>query len=230
MWNEPGPRRRAPRIAGAGCLAAAAAAVRFSPLYGPFLGQVMLFTQKSPQTLAGALRAASQFAPLYAVLLAVFRAVLLPWLPPLLPIADTMVFGTAPGILIAWAGNVAGASVCFALSRLLLGGTVSGRLPPAARAFLTRWGGVGCGAALLLLPWAGGLAGYLLGLSPLPCRRWLLGIAWGELLCVLAYGLCCSPYTTVLPGRVLLWGRALAVCMVLGAFVWHWYRDVRRHP
>lgn len=147
-------------------LAAAFAAVRFAPLYEQFLGQVMLLTQRSPQTLAGALRS-SQAAPLYALQLAVFRAVILPWSRPALTVADTLVFGTVLGLLLAWAGNAAADSACFALSRLLFGRAAARRLPETARALVLGWGGAATCAALLILPWAGGFAGYH-GAEPSP--------------------------------------------------------------
>lgn len=204
-------------------LAAAFAAVRFTPLYEQFLGQVMLFTQRSPQTLAGALRS-SQAAPLYALQLAVFRAVILPWSRPALTVADTLVFGTVPGLLLAWAGNAAADSACFALSRLLFGRAAARRLPERARALVLGWGGSATCAALLILPWAGGFAGYLMGLSPLPWQRWLTGAACGELFSALAYGLFGSRYAAAIPSRMLYGMRALAALLLLCTLAHQLYR------
>ena len=76
----------------------------FPPLRSAFLAKVMLFIQKSPQTLAGALRSVGSWQLGYAVVLAVFREMFLPWITPVLTIADTMVFGTVPGMMVAWFG------------------------------------------------------------------------------------------------------------------------------
>lgn len=195
-------------------LAAAFAAVRFTPLYERFLGQVMLFTQRSPQTLAGAI-SSSQAGALYALQLAVFRAVALPRSRPALTVADTLVFGTAPGLLLAWVGNVAADSVCFALSRLFAGRAVAGHIPEPAKAAFIRCGSAGCCAALLILPWAGGFAGYVSGLSPMPWRRWLIGAACGEIFGTLAYGLFGSRYAAAIPYRLLVGMRALAALLLL---------------
>ena len=204
-------------------LAAAFAAVRFTPLYEQFLGQVMLLTQRSPQTLAGALRS-SQAAPLYALQLAVFRAVILPWSRPALTVADTLVFGTVLGLLLAWAGNAAADSACFALSRLLFGRAAARRLPETARALVLGWGGAATCAALLILPWAGGFAGYLMGLSHLPWLRWLTGAACGELFSTLAYGIVGSRYAAAIPSRLLYGMRALAALLLLCTLAHQLYR------
>ena len=71
-------------------LLAAGAVVIFPPLRSAFLAKVMLFIQKSPQTLAGALRSVGSWQLGYAVVLAVFREMFLPWITPVLTIADTM--------------------------------------------------------------------------------------------------------------------------------------------
>jgi len=59
-------------------LLAAGAVVIFPPLRSAFLAKVMLFTQKSPQTLAGALRSVGSWQLGYAMVLAVFREMFLP--------------------------------------------------------------------------------------------------------------------------------------------------------
>ena len=194
-------------------LAAAAAICLHDGLRVAFLGQAMLLTQKSPQTLCGALRAAGT-PVLCSVWLSLLRAAVFFWLPPLIAVADTMAFGTPGGILAAWTGNLAAAACCFALSRLLLGPLVQSWLSLSAQRRAARWGGTLACALVLCLPGLGGLAGYLLGCTGLSWRRYLAGIAPAELAVAACFGLCCSPYQTALPSGAALALR-LAALLVL---------------
>lgn len=196
-------------------LTAVGAVFLIAPLRSAFLGQAMLFTQKSAQTLAGALRSSGRWRFCYALFLAVFRAMVLVWIPPLLTVADTMVFGKAVGILTAWLGNLLAAQICFMISRQLLGKAVQRRMPDMFRQKAADWGGTVSCAIVLMFPGMGGLAAYLLGMSGLPQKRWLIGIGVGELAAAAAYGLCCSPYSQSLPSGVEQMMRAAAVLLVL---------------
>lgn len=199
-------------------LLAAGAVVIFPPLRSAFLAKVMLFTQKSPQTLAGALRSVGSWQLGYAMVLAVFREMFLPWIAPVLTIADTMVFGTVPGMMVAWLGNMIGASICFVLSNLLF---CRRSLYLPLQSAVQRWGSIGCVVLLFLSPSAGGIAGYLMGFGGLRWKRWFWGIAAGEFAVTLAYGFCCSPYVTTLPNNVTWIMRIIAVILLVGIIAVH---------
>lgn len=199
-------------------LLAAGAVVIFPPLRSAFLAKVMLFTQKSPQTLAGALRSVGSWQLGYAVVLAVFREMFLPWIAPILTIADTMVFGTVPGMMVAWFGNVIGASICFALSNLLF---CRRSLCLPLRSAVQRWGSIGCVVLLFLFPSAGGIAGYLMGFGGLRWKQCFLGISAGEFAVTLVYAFCCSPYVTTLPDNITWIMRIIAVILVVGTIAVH---------
>ena len=179
-------------------------------------GLVMLFTQRSPHTLAGALRAAGGYAVPCSLLLSVFRAAVLPWLTPLLPLADGMVFGAAAGLLVSAAGALLAGAVCFWLSRLLLRNAVHLAEPPAVGRAAARWGGAWCCCALLVFPGATGVVGYLAGLSGVSFRRYLAGALPGEAAVLTACARFCSPYKTLLPSTARLC-LALAGLAVLAA-------------
>lgn len=139
------------QLAGLGC---AVAGSRSScdistAAFGHFWPKVMLFTQKSPQTLAGALRSVGSWQLGYAVVLAVFREMFLPWITPVLTIADAMVFGTVPGMMVAWFGNVIGASICFVLSNLLF---CRKSLCLPLQSAVQRWGSIGCVVLHVFVP------------------------------------------------------------------------------
>lgn len=199
-------------------LLAAGAVVIFPQQRSAFLAKVMLFTQKSPQTLAGALRSVGSWQLGYAVVLAVFREMFLPWITPVLTIADVMVFGTVPGMMVAWFGNVIGASICFALSNLLF---CRKSLCLPLQSAVQRWGSIGCVVLLLLFPTAGGMAGYLMGFGGLRWKRWFWGIAAGEFSVTLAYGFCCSPYVTTLPDNITWIMRIIAIILLVRIIAVH---------
>ena len=204
-------------------LAALALGLLLSPaLRARLTGLVMLFTQKSPHTLAGALRSAGGFAAPYALLLTVFRAAVLPWLPPLMPLADGMVFGTAAGFLVSTAGTLLAGSVCFWLSRLLLRNAVNLLEPPAVGHAAARWGGCCCCCALLIFPGATGIVGYLAGISGVSFRRYLAGALPGEAVVLTACVRYCSPYKTLLPStaRLCLNLAGLAVLVVCAVIIY----------
>ena len=203
----------------------AAAVCLSDSLRAAFLGQVMLFTQKSPQTLAGALRSGGIWTAFW---LALFRTAVLPWLPPLVTIADTMVYGKAVGILLSWTSHLLAAACCFALSRWLIAPLVKSWLSLSVQRRIERWGGVLCIVLVLWLPGMGGVAGYLLGGSGLSLRRWLAATAAAELADALSFGLFCSPYQTALPAKVQLVLRLTAILVVLTAVVFSRRRTDKR--
>ena len=125
----------------------------------------------------------------------------------------SMVFGTVPGMMVAWFGNVIGASICFALSNLLF---CRKSLCLPLQSAVQRWGSIGCVVLLLLFPSAGGIAGYLMGFGGLRWKQWFLGISAGEFAITLAYAFCCSPYVTALPNNIAWVMRLIAVILVVG--------------
>lgn len=188
-------------------------------LRGRLSGAVMLFSQKSVHTLAGALRSAGRFALPYALLLTVFRAAVLPWMQSLLPLANSMVFGAAVGFAVSQFAALTAGSACFWISRLLLRDAVYASEPLPLRRAAARWGGVWCCAALLLFPGATGSVGYFLGMLGVTFRRYLAGAAVGEAIFLLALARYCSPYKTLLPDAArlclaLMGLAALAACLV----------------
>lgn len=187
-------------------------------LQGRLRGVIMLFSQKSVHTLAGALRSAGPLALPYVLFLTVFRAAVLPWMLPLLPLADSMVFGTAVGFAVSLIAALLAGSACFWVSRLLLRETVFRLEPPQAGCAAARWGGVWCCAALLVFPGTTGFVGYLSGMLGLSYRRYLAGAVAGEAIVLLAILRCCSPFQTLLPDTsrmclALAGLAALAACL-----------------
>lgn len=200
----------------AALLLLAAALLCSAALRGRLSGLVMLFTQRSVHSLAGALRAAGGLAAGASLLLAAVHAAALPWLPRLLPLANDMVFGPVPGFVLSLLGALAGGSLCFGLSRLLLRPVVA-RL--TAHLPLPRPCGAAVCAALLLFPGATGPVGYLAGISGLSLGRYLAAAAAGETATLLAAVLLSSPYSTLLPrwGRLVLALGALLLLVFSGA-------------
>ncbi|MEN6595140.1 MAG: hypothetical protein ABFC31_09400 [Clostridiaceae bacterium] len=196
-------------------------------------GWVMLYTQKSAQSITGAILRAGHLAPLKAVLLAAFQTAVLPWLLPYGAAANAACFGPARGCLISLAGALAGASVWYGLIRLLLGGISQNRWTALPRRDF--WFGYCLFAAsnwltlgMLAVPAA--LAGAL----RISCRRFVLFALLAELPILTLYTFFGTEYRVLLPNPVEAVFRILGVAMALvalaiGVFAWKKHQAARQN-
>ena len=83
-----------------------------------FSGALMLFTQRSVQTLQGAIRAAD-FPFVQSACLAAFQTCILPWLLPRQFIASSLCLGPFLGFLASFLGALAGCALWYGVARLL---------------------------------------------------------------------------------------------------------------
>lgn len=117
-----------------------------------FSGALMLFTQRSVQTLQGAIRAAD-FPFVQSACLAAFQTCILPWLLPRQFIASSLCLGPFLGFLASFLGALAGCALWYGVARLLF--LPCPRLP-------ARWKRPLLAA---VLPFAAGLPLALLGMG-----------------------------------------------------------------
>lgn len=166
-------------------------------------GMAMLFTQRSVQTLQGAIHASP--APfLTSACLSALQACLLPWLLPRQYIASALCLGPFLGFAASLLGALGGCCLWYGAARLLF--LPCPRLPG-------RWHGplsaaafpLSAGLPLALLGMAGPACG-LAGALALPVGPALAGAALANGCLAAAYGLLCSAFAAQLPSP---WGPAL---------------------
>lgn len=164
-------------------------------------GLVMLYTQKSAQTIQGAIQRAGGFAPLKAIALSAFQSFALPWLLPYGIGGNVLAFGRVLGGALSALGAMIGASAWFGLVRLFLGDVLQKQRIPrgqlhvpiefcliAALNFLT--------LGILCVPAAAA------GALRLSFRRFLLFALIAELPVVILFAVYCSAYRMLLPNEV----------------------------
>jgi len=175
-------------------------------------GWIMVYTQHSVQSVAGAIQHAGSLAPLTALALCAFQTIALPWLLPYGIGGNVLVFGGAVGVLISVFGALLGASAWYGLARLFLGDVLRHKETLGSKH--THWISIFLIVALnwltlgmLCVPAA------LAGVGRLTYRSFLLSAFVAELPIVILYAAFCNPYRALLPNAV------EASVRILGMFV-----------
>ena len=166
-------------------------------------GMSMLFTQRSVQTLQGAINAAP-FSFLKCASLSALQACILPWLLPRQFIASALCLGPFLGFAASFVGALGGCGLWYGAARLLF-------LP--CRHLPERWYRpwsvsafwLAAGIPLALLGMSGPVCG-LAGALSLPFGPVLAGAAVANGCLAAAYGLLCTAFSAQLPA---LWGLVL---------------------
>lgn len=187
-----------------------------------FYGTCMLFTQRSVHTLMGALKSA-QFSGVYSIWLGIFQSLILPFLKPILFIANKVVFKSIIGGLLSFAGSVAGGMSCYAVGRILLGDVI-GKLIKPQYPVVQR-----LSVCLLLIlsfcfPHLYPIFCFLAGLMEISVWQCLLACMFGRIPVIIAYTLYTNAYATLLPANA-RW--VLAVLGIAAGAAW-WIFSVRK--
>lgn len=176
-----------------------------------FSGAFMLFTQRSVQTLQGAIRAAD-FPFVQSACLSALQTCILPWLLPRQFIASSLCLGPFLGFLASFLGALAGCALWYGVARLLF-------LRPLLAAVLP----FAAGLPLALLGMGGPVCG-LAGALGLPFSPVLTGAALASGLLAAAYGALCTAFSAQLPPP---WGTLLR-CAGVALTLFAGYRLARK--
>lgn len=186
-----------------------------------FSGALMLFTQRSVQTLQGAIRAAD-FPFVQSACLSALQTCILPWLLPRQFIASSLCLGPFLGFLTSFLGALAGCALWYGVARLLF--LPCPRLPARwKRPLLAAVLPFAAGLPLALLGMGGPVCG-LAGALGLPFGPVLTGAALASGLLAAAYGALCTAFSAQLPPP---WGTLLR-CAGVALTLFAGYRLARK--
>ena len=170
-------------------------------------GLLMLFSQRSVQSLQGAINAA-------AFLFFIQR--FLCWFPPRQIIAAVFCLGIFPGMAASLAGGSAACLLCYFIGRLLPARLREKRLSKNIKGFSAF--AIGLGVSMTFLGYSGP-ACLLLGALRLSLPALIWGCFIGMLSEVAAYSLLCSPHSSFLPNNVLIIFRVAGVVLLCAALI-----------
>ena len=204
-------------------LAAMGAFLMIPAVRRDFYGTCMFFTQRSVHTLIGVLKS-TQVGGFYSIWLAIFQSLILPFLKPLLFIANKVVFGNISGGMLSFAGSIAGGMSCYAVGRILLGDVIGKLAQPVYKPVVQR-----ISACLLLIlgcsfPHLYPIFCFLAGLMDTPVSQCLQACIYCRVPVIIAYTLYTNAYATLLPTNV-RW--ILAVFGIAAGSVW-WVISINR--
>ena len=207
---EKASRKRALYIRG-GILAAIILAWLCIPAFKSRLsGMVMLFTQRSVQSLQGNINTAG-LPLLSAFKQAVFHSAVMFFLPPRHIVAAAACLGSVMGIIVSVAGALTGAAAWYWLLCPLFKKMPQDKLCKAGHVFTA-----GLTGSL------GGVWGPVMGICALlrlPFLRCITGMAAVGLISVVMYGLLCNPYSALLPSWAVMCLRiGGAVLLIIGVY------------
>lgn len=177
------------------------------------------------------IRSYGAWAPVVSVLLMVSQVVIAPVPASVIQLANGVVFGIAGGAVLNLIGQMAGATVAFFISRSLGRSTaerLAGRVDEhgVVEHWIDRWGG----KALLLVRMVPGMpsdfVSYLMGLTPMPARKYLLVSFIGYVPQSIAYAWL-GDYATDWFWWIVLAG--FGISGIIGIVVWA-MRKFRRTP
>ena len=177
-------------------------------------GLLMLFSQRSVQSLQGAINASA-----YPFLYAAFRSFIqrfLCWFPPRQIIAAVFCLGIFPGMAASLAGGSAACLLCYFIGRLLPARLRAKRPAKKIKGFSAF--AIGLGVSITFLGYSGP-ACFLLGALRLSSPALLWGCFIGMLSEVAAYSLLCSPYSSFLPNNVSIVFRVSGAVLLCAALI-----------
>lgn len=160
-----------------------------------FSGQVMLFSQRSVQTLQGAIHG-STYPLWHTIWLSIFQSIFFFWLPPRQVLAAAANFGVSIGYVSSLTGIWLGGTFWYGLGRLLP--FYPTKKAPFVLAIQSYSPGLICG----LVCFFGGLAIPILllfGYAKAPYKRMASGFLLGEAVRIGIYTWICSPFHSLLP-------------------------------
>lgn len=177
-------------------------------------GLLMLFSQRSVQSLQGAINA-SAFPFFYAAFPSFIQRFLC-WFPPRQIIAAVFCLGIFPGMAASLAGGSAACLLCYFIGRLLPVRLREKRLSKNIKGFSAF--AIGLGVSMTFLGYSGP-ACLLLGALRLSSPVLIWGCFIGMLSEVAAYSLLCSPHSSFLPNNVLIIFRVAGVVLLCAALI-----------
>ena len=177
-------------------------------------GLLMLFSQRSVQSLQGAINA-SAFPFLYAAFLSFIQRFLC-WFPPRQIIAAAFCLGIFPGMAASLAGGSTACLLCYFIGRLLPVRLREKWLSKNIKGFSAF--AIGLGASMTFLGYSGP-ACFLFGTLRLSSPALLWGCFIGMLSEVAAYSLLCSPYSSFLPNNVSIIFRVAGAVLLCAALI-----------
>lgn len=209
---QPASSRYVPFLAPLGVLGVGLALSLLPGSRAWFSGAFMLFTQRSVQTLQGAIRAAD-FPFVQSACLSALQTCILPWLLPRQFIASSLCLGPFLGFLASFLGALAGCGLWYGVARLLFlpCPRLPGRWnrPLSAAAFP-----LSASLPLALLGMGGPVCG-LAGALGLPFGSVLAGSALASGLLAAAYGALCTAFSAQLPSSCGLALRCAGLVLLL---------------
>ena len=190
-----------------------------TPLRNWFSGQFMLFTQRSVQTLQGALLSGS-IPFLKGIWLSFFQSTALFWFAPRQIIAAAFSLGPIAGALSSVCGFLLSQTLWYSLGYLCFAGFGKNlRQKPllANHCFGLALGGLWLFGGRIV-PIA-----LLCGAVQMPYGKTAASLLFGQIALIGIYSLTCSPYQSLLSVR---WQTALSICgvIILLLTVWHLWR------
>jgi uncharacterized membrane protein YdjX (TVP38/TMEM64 family) len=182
-------------------------------------GWMMAYTQRSVQSVAGAMLQAGVLAPLKAVWLCALQTLVLPWLVPYSVGGSVVAFGPVAGGVISLLGALIGASAWFGMIRLFLKDIMQRLWVPRLRLH-TPTGFCLAVAANLLTQGMLCIPAVASGASRTSFCGFLFSAFIAELPIVVLIAVYCGPYRALLPNPVEALLRSLGILLLLaGAIV-----------
>ena len=189
-----------------------------------FSGQIMLFSQRSVQTLQGAILS-SRFPLGNTVWLSFLQSTMFFWLPPRQVLAATSSFGVFTGYFSTLVGIWLGVSLWYGLGRLAFS-SITKKIQ-VLQPFRISSFGLALGGVWILQGMAAPVA-LLLGCGKSPYGQTIAGLLFGEALIIGIYSQVCSPFRSLLPDT---WKIILSISggLILLLTGWHIWRSIHKH-
>lgn len=181
-------------------------------------GWMMAYTQRSVQSVAGAMLQAGVLAPLKAVWLCALQTLVLPWLVPYSVGGAVVAFGPVAGGVVSLLGALIGASAWFGLIRLFLKDILQRLWAPRFRLH-PQTGFCLAVAANLLTQGMLCIPAVAFGASRTSFCRFLFSAFIAELPIVVLFAVYCSPYRALLPNPVEALLRSLGILLLLAGAI-----------